>query len=82
MKNNKLKPVKIFGLIKDIISKFNLTGMLKYLCKIANVFTSGYYKILGTKELRNHKEIDDLKAKELIQKIYLIIVDIRKALEP
>lgn len=70
VKNNKLKPVKVFGLIKDIISKFNLTGMVKHLCKIANVSTSGYYKSLRTKDLRNHKEINDLKAKEIILKAF------------
>lgn len=70
VKNNKLKPVKVFELIKDIISKFNLTGMVRYLCKIADVSTSGYYSFLKTKTLRNSKEMKDLEAKEIILKAF------------
>lgn len=70
VKNNKLKPVKVFELIKDIISKFNLTGMVKYLCKIADVSTSGYYNFLKTETLRNFKEMKDLEAKEIILKVF------------
>ena len=32
VRNHRLKPIKVFGLIKNIISKFNLIGMVKYLC--------------------------------------------------
>ena len=44
--------------------------MGKYLYKIANVSTSGYYKFLEIKYRRNHKEIDVLNAKELILKAF------------
>ena len=70
VKNNKLKPAKVFKLIKDIISKFNLTGMVKHLCKIADVSTSGYYSFLKTESFRNSKEIHDLEVKEIILKAF------------
>lgn len=70
MRNHRLKPIKVFGLIKNIISKFNLIGMVKYLCQIADVSTSGYYKFLKSTEFRKHREANDLKAKEIILKAF------------
>ncbi|MBU5336252.1 HTH domain-containing protein, partial [Intestinibacter bartlettii] len=70
VRNHRLKPIKVFGLIKNIISKFNLIGMVKYLCQIADVSTSGYYKFLKSTELRKHRESNDLKAKEIILKAF------------
>ena len=70
VKSNKLKPSKVFQLIKHIISKFNLKGKVRYLCELANVSTSGYYSFLKSEGFRNCKEIDDLKSKELILKAF------------
>ena len=70
VRNHRLKPIKVFGLIKNIISKFNLIRMVKYLCQIADVSTSGYYKFLKSTEFRKHREANDLKAKEIILKAF------------
>ena len=70
VRNHRLKPIKVFGLIKNIISKFNLIGMVKYLCKIADVSTSGYYKFLKSTELRKYREANDLKTKQIILKAF------------
>ena len=70
VRNHRLKPIKVFGLIKNIISKFNLIGMIKYLCQIADVSTSGYYKFLKSTELRKYREANDLKTKQIILKAF------------
>ena len=70
MRNHRLKPIKVFGLIKNIISKFNLIGMVKYLCQIADVSTSGYYKFLKSTDLRKYREANDLKTKQIILKAF------------
>ena len=44
--------------------------MVKYLCQIADVSTSGYYKFLKSTEFRKHREANDLKAKEIILKAF------------
>lgn len=66
VKNNKLKPSKVFELIYHLISKFNLKGMTKQLCKISNVSTSGFYRFLNTQTCRNIKEDKDLKSRDII----------------
>ena len=70
VRNHRLKPIKVFGLIKNIISKFNLIRMVKYLCQIADVSTSGYYKFLKSTEFRKYRGANDLKAKEIILKAF------------
>ena len=70
VRNHRLKPIKVFGLIKNIISKFNLIRMVKYLCQIADVSTSGYYKFLKSTEFRKHRESNDLKTKQIILKAF------------
>ena len=70
MKNNKLTPSKILELIQGLISKFNLKGMTKQLCKISNVSTSGFYRSLNTQTHRNTKENKDLKSRDIILKAF------------
>ncbi|MGL4449805.1 MAG: IS3 family transposase, partial [Sarcina sp.] len=70
VKNNKLKPSKVFNLIYRLISKFNLKGMIKQLCKISNVSTSGFYRFLNTQTYRNTKEENDLKSRDIILKAF------------
>ena len=70
VRNHRLKPIKVFGLIKNIISKFNLIGMVKYLCQIADVSTSGYYKFLKSTDLKKYREANDLKTKQIILKAF------------
>jgi len=68
VKNSKLQSSKIFELIHSLISKFNLIRMVRHLCKISNVSTSGYYRFLKSKDLRNAKEIKDIKTRDIILK--------------
>ncbi|MGL4874575.1 MAG: IS3 family transposase [Romboutsia sp.] len=68
--NNKLSSYKIFDLIRFIINKFNLKGMVKYLCDIASVSRSGYYSHISNFATENNRERQDLKAKEMILKAY------------
>lgn len=68
--NNKLPSYRIFSLIEFVINKFNLQGMVKYLCSIAGVSKSGYYAHKSKVDTRNTLEEQDLKAKELILKAY------------
>ena len=70
MKNNKLTTFKIFELIYGLISKFNLKGMTKQLCKISYVSTSGFYRSLNTQTHRNTKENKDLKSRDIILKAF------------
>lgn len=55
VKNSKLQSSKIFELIYSLIFKFNLIRMVRHLCEISNVSTSGYYRFLKSKDLRNAK---------------------------
>ena len=68
--NSKLPSYRIFSLIEFVINKFNLQGMVKYLCSIAGVSKSGYYAHKSKVDARNTLEEQDLKAKELILKAY------------
>ena len=70
MKNNKLNPSKVFELIYNLISKFDLKAMIKQLCKISNISTSGFYKFLNTQTYRNTKEDNDLKSRDIILKAF------------
>ncbi|WP_434796432.1 IS3 family transposase [Terrisporobacter vanillatitrophus] len=70
VKKGKLQASKIFGLIKGLIYNFNLTGMVRHLCKIANVSTSGYYRFLKTKDYRDIKEDRDIKSRDIILKAF------------
>ena len=70
VKNNKLTTFKIFELIYGLISKFNLKGMTKQLCKISYVSTSGFYRSLNTQTHRNTKENKDLKSRYIILKAF------------
>ena len=70
MKNNKLNPSKVFELIYNLISKFDLKAMTKQLCKISNISTSGFYKFLNTQTYRNTKKDNDLKSRDIILKAF------------
>lgn len=70
VKNSKLKPSKIFELISSLISKFNLSKMVRHLCKISNVSTSGYYRFLKSKDLRLLRESKDIETKNIILKAF------------
>lgn len=66
--NKKLPPFKVFKLIQNLIKNFNLKNMVRHLCKVANVSTSGYYRFLNTSNIRSTNEDNDLKSKNIILK--------------
>lgn len=68
VKNSKLQSSKIFELIHSLISKFNLIRIVIHLYKVSNVSTSEYYRFSKSKNLRNTKEIKDIKTKDIILK--------------
>ncbi|GAA0866745.1 IS3 family transposase [Paraclostridium tenue] len=68
--NKKLSPSNIFKIIQNLIKDFNLNKLTRYLCKIANVSTSGYYKFLNNFKTRDMNEYSDLKSKEIILKAF------------
>lgn len=68
--NKKLPAVKIFKIIQNLINNFNLKNMVRHLCKIANVSTSGYYRFLNTFDVRNSNEDNDIKSKDIILKAF------------
>ncbi|WP_180703186.1 IS3 family transposase [Romboutsia ilealis] len=61
-----------YELIKATIKKYNLKNMISYLCKVADVSRSGYYKyfLVENEKLRNFKEKQDLLAKENVLKAF------------
>lgn len=67
---NKLPSCKVFGLIKQIIDRFNLEKMVRHLCKIAGVSTSGYYSYKSKADIRTIREEQDLETKEIILKAF------------
>ncbi|MFR6553291.1 MAG: IS3 family transposase [Paraclostridium sordellii] len=68
--NKKLPAIYVFKLIQYLIKNFNIKNMTRYLCKIANVSTSGYYKFLSNFKSRQVYEQNDIKSKELILKAF------------
>ena len=70
VENSKLKPSKIFELISNLISKFNLSKMVRHLCKISNVSTFGYYRFLKSKDLRLLRESKDIETRNIILKAF------------
>ena len=48
--NNKSPSFRIFNIIKDTIHKFNLSNMVKHLCKVVKVSRSGYYRYISYKK--------------------------------
>src|SRR5699024_5610008 len=64
--NKKLPSAKIFKLIQNLVIHLNLNNMTRHLCKIANVSTSGYYKLLNNCITRYIREDIDRQSKILI----------------
>jgi transposase InsO family protein len=73
-KNNNLVllAAEKFKLIKEVIDKYSLSKMVKYLCEIAGVSRSGYYNYFSEKSIktREKRELKDLELKEIILKAY------------
>jgi putative transposase len=57
-------------LIEKIIRKCGITGMVKYLCKMAGVSRSGYYAWIKAESIRASRQENDWKDYELIKKIF------------
>ncbi|WP_373284348.1 IS3 family transposase [Virgibacillus oceani] len=66
----KISAEQKFLLIRSVIEKFGLKRIVKYLCTVAGVSTSGYYNYFSLKsqQRREQREKDDLILKENILK--------------
>ncbi len=68
--NGKIKPSQIFGLIELVIEKHKSSGVVRHLCKLAGVSSSGYYNYLNTRDHRAVRHEQDLEDFAVIQKAY------------
>jgi putative transposase len=68
----KLKSRDKFLLIRDILIKFDLKNMVKFLCLVAGVSRSGYYNYFSkhSQNVKKQHEKRDQKLKEMILKAY------------
>jgi putative transposase len=57
-------------LIEQIIRQYNLTNMVSYFCKMANVSRSGYYAWIHAGHIRLSHEEKDWQDYELINKVF------------
>lgn len=70
VKKGKLIQSQVFKIIERIIAKHNLKKVVKHLCKISGVSTSGYYHYLSTRDIRSNRHQQDQEDFELISKAY------------
>ncbi|WHX39597.1 IS3 family transposase [Mesobacillus sp. AQ2] len=72
MKKIKLSADQKFNLIHSVIEKYNLKGMVSYLCKVAGVSRQGYYNYFSAKQVerRKDREKQDESLRDLILKAY------------
>ncbi|MGO4500097.1 IS3 family transposase, partial [Paenibacillus sp. 2RAB27] len=61
-----------YVLIHTIIKKYELHRMVNYLCKVAEVSKSGYYRYwtFEAQQKRSQREQQDEQVKEIILKAY------------
>ncbi|MFR5749338.1 MAG: IS3 family transposase [Thomasclavelia spiroformis] len=61
-----------YEIIKSTIKKYKLKNMISYLCKVAGVSRSGYYKYFSSesKDLRKSREDKDILSKENVLKAF------------
>ncbi|RFU62719.1 IS3 family transposase [Peribacillus saganii] len=67
-----LPPHQKYILIRSVIEKYNLTQMVRYLCSVAGVSRSAYYRYFSTDSQANRlqKETQDEQVKEIILKAF------------
>jgi len=67
-----LTPSQKYNLIRTVIEKYQLHCMVNYLCKVAAVSRSGYYKYWSSeaKHKRSKREQQDEQIKEMILKAF------------
>lgn len=70
VKKGKLLAAETFKLIEKIIVSFNLKGIVRHLCKVANVSRSGYYKYLKSKNIISYREQLDIESRDNILKAF------------
>lgn len=70
-KENGLKISERYELIDSIIREYRLKGMVKYLCKIAEVSRSGYYYWKNNEATRYKKYEQDSNDFELLHQVYI-----------
>ncbi|MGL4868581.1 MAG: IS3 family transposase [Cetobacterium sp.] len=68
--NGKIAASKIFKLIESIVQKLVGQNVIKYLCSLADVSRSGYYRYLNSKDIQESRELDDELVKNDILKAF------------
>ena len=67
---HKLKPSYVYSLIKYVVTKLGIYGVVRHLCKISGVSSSGYYHYLKSDCIRQEREQEDSEDFKLILKAY------------
>lgn len=70
VKKDRLIVAQAFKLIESIVTNFNQTSIVTYLCSTAGVSRSGYYNYLKSKDLREQRHNKDLLVKNNILKAF------------
>ncbi|GGG86384.1 hypothetical protein GCM10010918_50720 [Paenibacillus radicis (ex Gao et al. 2016)] len=71
--SKELEPSERFQLINQTIRKHDLRRLTRYLCEIAEVSTSGYYRWCSVEEIRQLHEIADQNDFELIKEHFVAL---------
>ncbi|MGL4252859.1 MAG: IS3 family transposase [Fusobacteriaceae bacterium] len=66
----KVAALRIFKLIESIVQKLVGYNLIKYLCSLAGVSRSGYYRYLNSKNSQKIKESDDEALKKIVLKAF------------
>ncbi|WP_258960967.1 IS3 family transposase, partial [Paenibacillus aquistagni] len=68
-----MKPSERFQLINQTIRKYHLRRLTRYLCEVAEVSTSGYYRWCSAEETRQLREIADQSDYELMKEHFVAL---------
>ncbi|WP_338113929.1 IS3 family transposase [Paenibacillus aquistagni] len=71
--SKELKPSERFQLINQTIRKYDLRRLTRYLCEVAEVSTSGYYRWCSAEETRQLREIADQSDYELMKEHFVAL---------
>jgi putative transposase len=65
-----LPPNRVFKLIQETISKYNLKNRVSFFCDMLEVSRSGYYSYIASSETRRVREENDLRSKDIVLKAF------------
>jgi putative transposase len=69
-KGRSLPANRVFKLIQETVSKYNLKDMVSFFCEMLEVSRTGYYRYIATSETRRVREENDLRSKDIILKAF------------